>query len=369
MAKAEVTRMQYFCLIPNLLFGKAIGITAGVFARRIGADTWTSMLIGFVFGIIVLVGMTGLCSKYPDKTIVEFSEVIMGKWAGKGIGIILTLFFAVSFAVSANVMTLHIKEYFLVDTPMFMICLIYILLCMYGTFLGIEVVVRFSLLGLLMCFSITIFMFVGTLEDFKVANLLPLFDKGVLNNISNSIYIFSDFAMAVLALGFTYPLLNNKKKVLSTSFGAALVGLILIVPWPLFETGVMGAGAMKNYVVVCMQQIRCAELARYLPRYEVIMVSFFAFSVFVQSATMLYCSVYSFKQVTGIKKNGVIIIPLTVILVAVTYIMTYDHNDYVHFLEFPWTQICVILSIGLPIILFFTALARGKLKKQKKTSR
>jgi cation/acetate symporter len=40
--------MQYFLMIPNLIFGKAIGITAGVMARKIGADTWFSMTIGFV---------------------------------------------------------------------------------------------------------------------------------------------------------------------------------------------------------------------------------------------------------------------------------------------------------------------------------
>ena len=118
---------------------------------------------------------------------------------------------------------------------------------------------------------------------------------------------------------------------------------------------------IKQTVVVCMRQIRCAQLSKYLPRYELIMVSLFTFGVFVQSAAMFYCAKYCIKQVTRIKKDWIMILPLTLILVLVTYYMAVDDNNYVNFLAFPYSQICTVLSLGLPIILFFTALFRGKL--------
>jgi spore germination protein KB len=71
--------MQFFFMIPNLLFGKAIGITSGAIARKVGADTWTSMLIGFIIGIGVMALLTYLCFKFPDKTIINYSEDILGK--------------------------------------------------------------------------------------------------------------------------------------------------------------------------------------------------------------------------------------------------------------------------------------------------
>ena len=98
------------------------------------------------------------------------------------------------------------------------------------------------------------------------------------------------------------------------------------------------------------------------------MVSFFVFCMFVQSGTMFYCAKYCIKQVTGIKKDWIIILPLTLILVIVTYYLGIDDNNYVKFLTFPYSQICTIFSIGLPIMLFFTALFRGKLKTKKKSS-
>jgi spore germination protein KB len=354
-------------MIPNLLFGKAVGITAGVMARKLGSDTWISMTIGFVIGIIIILLTVYLCSRFPNKTIIEFSEELFGKWAGRGIGILLALYFIMAFGASASVMTLHLSEFFLTQTPFFIICLLYTLLCMYGVFLGVEVVVRFSLVGFIMLLLINISMTTGTTQDIKTINLFPLMDKGLFTDIAGSMYIFGDISMAILALGFLYPMLNKKEKVFRITFWSMVTGACMVIIWPIFETMVLGPDLMKQYVVVCMQQIRCAQLTKYLPRYELIMVSFFTFVVLVQSVAMFYCAKYCIKQITRIKKDWIIILPLTLILVFVTYYMSKDPNNYVNFLSFPYSQICMILSLGLPIILFFMALFRGNLKKKTKS--
>lgn len=360
--KAKISRSQYLFTIPNLLYGKAIGITSGVIVRKVGGDTWTTMLFGFVIGIGIILMLTYVNSKFPEKTIIQISEELMGKWPSKILGMLLVIFFAFAFSTSANVMTLHVKEYFLLETPFLIICVIYTVLCTYGVYLGIEVIVRFALIGFFMSLFINLTMVAGTIKDFRMINLRPLFDMGLYKNVSNSVYIFSDLSMAILAVGILYPMLNDKKKSISVTFWAMLIGVVLIVIWPMFETGVMGADTMKKYVIVCMQQVRCAQLTRYLPRYELIMVSFFTFGVYVQSAVMFYCSTYCFKQATGIKKDWYIFLPLTVILIFITYYTAYDHNKFINFLTFPWPQICAALSIGIPVVLFITAALKGRMK-------
>ena len=43
--------------------------------------------------------------------------------------------------------------------------------------------------------------------------------------------------------------------------------------------------------------------------------------------------------------------------------MADDHNNYINFLTFPYAQICATLCIGLPLLLFITALFKGNLAK------
>jgi spore germination protein KB len=83
MTMIKVSRTQYFFLIPNLLFSKAIGITVGVLARKIGGDAWTAMVIGFLAGTVLMLIMTYLNTKFPDKTIIQYSEEIVGKVVSK----------------------------------------------------------------------------------------------------------------------------------------------------------------------------------------------------------------------------------------------------------------------------------------------
>lgn len=364
MTIARIDRMQFFFMIPNLLFCKAVGITAGVMVRKLEADTWVSMAIGFVFGIIIILLLQLLCTKFPDKTIIEISCMLLGKWAGRGIGIILFLFFIMAFGASANTMTMHVSQYFLPETPLFLICLLYTLLCMYAIFLGVEVVVRFSFVGFIMILLLNVTMVTGTTGDLKPLNLFPVMDLGLLTDFAGSIYIFGDIAMAILAFGFLFPILNVKKKSFRLTFWAMVTGAFMIIIWPIFEIMVLGPELMKQYVVVCMQQIRCAQLTRFLPRYELLMVSFFTFIMLVQSSAMFHCAKHCIKQITGIKKDWVMILPLTIIMTLVTYYMGVDHIKYINFLSYPYTQICAILSIGLPVLLLLAALFRGKLKNK-----
>jgi len=355
---------MYFLLIVNILWDKAIGATSSVMARAVGQDTWISMSFGFMVGALVMLIMAYLNSRFPEKTIVQYTEELWGKVAGVIIGLLLAVFFIVAFGVCANVLIIHASAYFLPETPVIVLCVVFTLLCMYAVYLGIEVIARYAFFGIGSILLMNGLMTLGGLEDFRLIDLLPLMDRGILPDISGSIYLFGDTALAILAAGFLYPLLDSGKHTLSLSFGAMIVGGALVTVWPVFETAVLGAGVMERYVFCCMEQARATELTRYFPRFELIMVSLFTAGCVVQSSTMAYCAKVAIRQATGIKKDSYVIIALTVIGVTVTYFIGVDNNYYSNFLAYPWSQICAALCIGLPTLLLLTAWVRGKLKHQ-----
>lgn len=369
MMKVKIDQIQFFSMIPNLVYGKAIGITAGIFARRIGADVWSSMIIGFLLGTLIVMCVIYIGSKFPEKTIIQYSEELLGTGISKIIGLILCVFFAIAYMISANVITLHLKEYLLTDTPFIVLCLLYTLLILYGVILGIEVIVRFSFFGIVMTLLLDISMVVGVMNKFRIRNLLPILDTGIISNISNSIYLFSDLAMVIFAVGMIYPMLNKKKHSGKLTLGAMALCTALVVVWPITEVGVMGADVMKKFVVVCMQQARNAQLTMYMPRYELIMVIFFVWGMVVQSAVMMYSCVYSFKQASGVSRDKGILIPLVPVLILGTYVIGYDHNQYVQFIASPWSQICAVLSIGIPLLLLIAYVFRNKEKEDRKKQR
>lgn len=91
------------------------------------------------------------------------------------------------------------------------------------------------------------------------------------------------------------------------------------------------------------------------------MVSFF---VFVQSAAMLHCSKYCLKQIMGIKRDWIILLPLAAAGLFLSHFFVKDENKYAGFLTKPWPQICAVLTIGIPLLLVLGELFRGRLKKE-----
>lgn len=358
--EAKINKLQFFCLIPNILYAKAIGITSGVVVRSVGADVWLSMLIGFLFGTVIILMTIYLGSRFPEKTIIQYSKDIMGKWLSKLIGILLALFFALAYIVSANTVTLHLKEYLLPNTPFLVICLLYTLLSLYGVLLGIEVVLRLSFISFLSIIILNILGVVGTIGDFDISNLLPVMDRGLTKDLAASVLTFGDLGFTILGLSIIYPMLNKKTKSLSLTFWSAMTATFLVLTWPFMETGTMGAHVMQQFTVVCMQHIRSAQLTKFFPRSELIMVVLFVWSAYIQSTVLFFCSNYCIKQITGIKKEWLILTPLTAILITGVYYLGFDHNKYVDFLTNPWPQISAIFSIGLPLLLLAISLFRRK---------
>jgi spore germination protein KB len=362
--KVKIDRIQYFFMIPNIVYGKAIGITSGIVTRVVGGDVWLAMSIGFLTGALTMILMVVVGSRFPEKDMLQYGEELLGKWINKIFGVVLAMYFAFAFAESANVVTLHIKEYLLPETPFIFICIAYALLCIYAAVLGIEVVIRFSLFGFIMIFLINITMVLGTMNDFQLINLLPILDRGIVENVKASVYSYADVAMAILIIGMVYPMLNDKKNAAAISFWSMILGAFAVIIWPFFEVGVLGADVMKQFTIVCMQQVRSAQLTRYLPRYELIMVSFFIWGCIVKTALIFYCCQYSIKHVTKIKNNWIIFIPLTIGLILLTYYTGYDDNKYINLSTFPWPQISAILGLGVPVMLFMLALFKSKFSKR-----
>lgn len=361
----KISRMMYFFLIINIIWDKAIGATASVMARAIGGDTWISMSFGFIEGALLIIVMAYLGSKFPEKTIIQYSKELWGKPVSKILGIVLAIFFITAYGVSANILIIHATEYFMPDTPVIVLCLVYTMICMYAIYLGIEVVARFAFFGMASIVAMDILMIMGTVDEFHLVNLLPLMTRGFSVDVISSVYIFGDIALAILAVGFLYPMLDSRKKSISLSFWAVIIGGILVVIWPVFETGVMGTHVMARYVICCMEQIRAAELTKYFPRFELAMIILFTAGCIVQSSIMFYCAKIAIRQVTGIKKEVYVIIPLFILLVWITYFLGADNNYYSNFLAFPWAQISTALSVGIPSFLLLTVLVRGKMKNKK----
>jgi spore germination protein KB len=362
--KVRISRLQLLTMLGNLVFGKAIGYSNGVMMKIVGSDAWIAMLIAFLTGMVVIAPVTWLAARFGTEQPMQYLPRLVGRLPGKLVMMLMALFFFGSFVTSAITIEQHISDYLMTETPLIIFVLLYTLLILYAVYLGIEVIGRLSVLGLLLTILLNVLMVAGSVDHLILSRLQPLADNGLLQVTGASLAADTDVAMATTAALLLLPLTGPPKKWTSLCWWGLGLGGILTATWSVFEIGVLGSQTAAQYLISCMQMARAAELSIYLHRYEMIMVVLFVYGVITQSAVCLYAACEFTAAALPFKTKRVWLITICAVLtIAPQYYLAYDRERYSQFLMGPWPALSVPLAFGIPLLLCLVALFRPAPKR------
>jgi spore germination protein KB len=79
----KISGTQIFWMMFTFEVGNSLLMTISATIREAKQDAWMSMVIAGLFGVAITFFAAKLGSQYPNQTIIEFSQTILGKWFGK----------------------------------------------------------------------------------------------------------------------------------------------------------------------------------------------------------------------------------------------------------------------------------------------
>ena len=361
--KVQISNGIFMALIINMVYAKAIGLTQGSIAREVGGDMWISTLFSTIQGCLMMLLTVYLIRKTPSLNIIEQSEVLLGKWFGKIISLLLFFFFVGAAGAVFTTFVYHLKDYFLPEAPTFLFILAGMVIAVFALYHGIEVIGRMALIGVFSILMLNILIIIGSMSDFDIKELLPIFDAGLVPDVWASRHNNTDWAMATMMAAMILPKVKENKTWSKSGAYGILLGGAFVVLWPILESGVLSAEVAGQYIISCMQMARSAEIGLFIHRYEMIMIAFFALSSITQIIMTFYCATISVQRIFGIKKFNRTIIPVSFVLSAFGYWVVLDHHRAISYIESYWVLLAMSISVGVPIILLLLGLLfKKKLK-------
>ena len=93
LEKGRISSRQFFFLILTLILSVSLFNLPTIIISRAKQDVWIAMLIALGIDAVVAVVLYVLGRRYPNQTMFEYSEEILGRFLGKGVGLIFTVFF------------------------------------------------------------------------------------------------------------------------------------------------------------------------------------------------------------------------------------------------------------------------------------
>ena len=233
IAKNKQFRAFYiFFILYTMQTGVAMIGTPRVAFEVAGHDAWISIILAYLFVLLVIFIMLFILRQYDNTDIVGIQADLFGGVISKLLGTIYMIYFA-THILSILVTYIEIVKIFIFrDIPSITVGLMLVTIIVYSCLGGLRVVIGVVFLFVILS-NWVILLLVQPISQMDFYSFLPIMDKGMMEIIqgaTSTAYTFMGFEI----LFFLYPFVSNKKNirlptVLGVSYAAFIVLLTTVV--------------------------------------------------------------------------------------------------------------------------------------------
>lgn len=155
----EITPLQVFFLIPGIEVATGIlSLYGDIFEAGAGHDAWISLLIGGFVAQMGIIMAVKLSSYYPQDTIYQYSQKILGKVLGNIFSVLLIIYYYMFTAGVLMKFSVILKIWTYPKTPIIVIFFLLVLPCFYVARNNLKVSARFVQASIILTFWIIVFL-------------------------------------------------------------------------------------------------------------------------------------------------------------------------------------------------------------------
>ncbi|NLK52535.1 MAG: endospore germination permease [Syntrophomonadaceae bacterium] len=339
-AEAVCTASILLCL--NALVSASIAADYGLQAAWM-----VLLLVGGLSGIGVVILMR-LMEHYPDQSIIEVSQEVLGPVPGFMIGMIFFFFFLLAAVLFLRVEADRIVTVYLPDTPTSVLVLFMLITGVVSAFIGLESLSRtLHILSIPLIASI-ILPLILAYNFWDWNNLFPLWGSG-LSGILKGGFLLSGMFADILILALIYPSIRvnktaqiwSKALILGVSTNVATtIGVLLVFPIP----------NINENLFPVVQTARLVFLSRFVQRVDAFFAFFWMIAIMLKFNVLFYASCISLTRLLKLPYYKPLIYPLSVIVFALAFIPKdiIQVTEWIALGAWRWNG---LIAYGLPALL------------------
>ncbi|MBS2968590.1 GerAB/ArcD/ProY family transporter [Metabacillus sp. KIGAM252] len=354
--KYQVSHFLVFYLVHGLQFGVGVLGFQRIIAKDAGQDAWIPVIVSGVFSHL-MVWMIYKILKGAEGNIHDIHHRIFGKWLGKGVNLLISLYFTLLAIEVLRTFVEIIQVWMFPDMNVLIFSTLFLALVYYIVTGGFRVVTGICFFGVVLP-GYLILTFFFPLEFAEWKNLMPMFDHSFGELLSGT------KSMSLTVLGFEallvyYPFIKNAEKSQKWAHGAILFTtsvylLIMVVTLVFFSTEQLQKNIWATLTIWKIVEIPFVE------RFEYIGIANWNLVILPNICLTLWCASRGIKQTLNIAQKKSLLIVLGITLIAVNLFETREQIDQFNGIM---GDIGLGFYVYIPIILFLQFFMK-KVKKQ-----
>ncbi len=326
-------------------------------AQFVQQDGWIIIVIGTAIAVVYGYLITTLGKRFPNKTVIEYSELLLSKPVGKLVGLLFIIKFIISVALELRIFGELVKQTLLPKTPIEIIMISMLVLASYLSRKGYEYRGRLGELLIIIVLVPIIVIFIFAFPSVKISNLAPPVTGKPLDYLEGS-YLISMSYSALQVILITIPFLNKPKKAgPSITRSIIFVGVLNTIIC-LITIGTFGHKETIKQIWPVMTMMQVIEVpAAIIERQDALMMSFWIFTVFALINAFVYFIGVAAHKTFQTKDYYYWILPALPII----YIVALLPDNVVETQEwalFVAKYIDIVFLLIIPLVLLFVARLR-----------
>ncbi len=310
----KISNRQLFFILFMMRTTVVIGFLPVLTTADALQDAWASSILSFFGAALIVLIIAGLGIRFPNMTIIDYSQRLLGKWPGKILSLILLWAFLVIMATDTRIYCEALVTGFLSETPLPFIIYTMIITGSVAAYSGIEVIARAADLLFPIFLAMLIFSLIFALPDFFTFkdNLEPVLARGI-GPVFRGSLVPTVIIAQYLVLAMLIPNSVQPKKTLGTALWALAGATFVLVLCTLVVTALLGPGHGSKMVFPFFSMVTTLNVSEFLERVEALTMFAWGFGVFIGISVFMYCGSKGLAQVLDLGDYRPLIGPLAVI--------------------------------------------------------
>lgn len=364
MVERNISPSQFTGILISTVLPTALLFVPAVTVEMAGRDGWMTELIALFFGVVVAMVATSLGLRFPDKTIIQYSCDIFGKYFGKLVGLAYMFFFVESTAVIVREFGSFVVISYLPRTPAAVFIGIIVVLAAYAVRSGFEVIARMNQFVLLLIMVSIAGIFGLIIREFHPEHLFPVLEKGIKPVLRGGLTP-SAWRGEVFMLLMFIPYLNRYQKARAAALKSVLILTVVLLLDIIICIGVFEV-QVAQFVFPVYNLAYYVGVAGFIERIESVVLALWVSGVTVKVAIWYYAAVLAVTQVFGLKDYKAVVFPLGLLIGVLSLSVFTSSAEIAQYFAEEFPYYAFTFEIFIPLGLLTVAALRKKSGTQQK---
>ncbi|WP_077213525.1 GerAB/ArcD/ProY family transporter [Bacillus dakarensis] len=354
----EVTTFQAATILISTMIGVGV-LPLPLFAVRSG-DTGAPFItvLGIGIGAIALIIITKLGLRHPNKTIISYSEDIIGKWLGKIFSLLVILFFLVLTALAAREFGAVVITAVLLETPLEVTVLVMLLLAAISARNTMNTFVYIHSFYIPIILAPVLIIVALSLKNANFLYLRPFIASDLKDSFNGALTVAALLQGSFL-MTLIIPTMKNPKSAVKASLWAIFISGGLYVLIVAATVSIFGTEEIKKLYWPTLELARTTSLpGNILQRLDVVFISVWVIAVFTTIFASYFLTIQSLKEYFNLQDHKMLayfLLPFifTLAMVPQNILQLYDIILFIG-------KVGLIFTFFYPMVLYCWDLIRNK---------